>query len=139
MLPLLVRDWFVAEDHLGRRRDKKSPAAWRLERALTSKESDDGGPESGGAFREGRAKCWQGCVWAGLLSREIPEFRVLNALQWWKGKTACRRLREPLGGVPRGSENPVHARDLSMRENREIRGRPRVVMRRAGRAGRLGR
>ena len=64
------------------------------------------------------AKRWKGYVQAGLLSREINEFRVPTPLTWPEGNITGSAMRE-LSGDPARSENHcMHGN--SMYENREI-------------------
>jgi hypothetical protein len=69
-------------------------------------------------FREGAAKRWQGCVQAGLLSREINEIGVPTLSKRRKAtpQTAlCASRRRALRG-----QRTRACTSIFMRENREV-------------------
>ncbi len=92
------------------------------------------GPESCGGVREGVAEALTG-VRAGWAIEPRNE-----RCPGCRRSINCRKaiplaaFSRAVGG-PRGVEEPVHARDLSMRENREV---PRSPVCGDGRAGRAG-
>ena len=64
---------------------------------------------------------------AGLLSPEIAWIETPTLSFQAEGFTGWRRFRESLAGS-RGVGEPGHVRDLFMRENREIRSLPVVLV-----------
>src|SRR5467141_2965998 len=85
------------------------------------------------AFREGAAKRWQGCVQAGLLSREINEFGVLTLSKRRKA-TLLMALCASRRRAPRGRRTRA-CTSMFMGENREVPRLARGLDQWAGRSG----
>lgn len=83
--------------------------------------------------REGAAKRWQGCVQAGLWSREINEFGVPTLCHRWKA-TLLVALCASRWWAPRGQRSRA-CTSVSMRENREIPRLARPADHGVGRSG----
>jgi len=93
-----------------------------------------GGSESCGGVREGAAEALTGVRAGGVIE---PRNDMCPGCR----RGIKRRKATPLAAFsravcgPRGVGEPVHARDLSMRENREVPRSPACGDGRAGRAG----
>ncbi len=75
-------------------------------------------PSDASTLVRAEAKRSQGYVQAGLLSREIKEFRVPTPLTRPEGNIANSAMRELLGDPARSENHGMHG--IFMRENREV-------------------
>jgi hypothetical protein len=92
------------------------------------------GPVHALATREGAAKRWMRGARRPAMQPRNRQHRGADVL-WFSGRQhRWRRFSRAVSG-PRGVEEPVHARDLFMHENREISRSPACRDGGAGRAG----
>jgi hypothetical protein len=93
-----------------------------------------GGPESCGGVREDAAEALTGvCAGRAIEPRKGRHSGCRRGSNTRKATSLAAFSRA--GSGPRGVGEPVHARDLSMRENREVPRSPACGDGRAGRAG----
>ena len=91
------------------------------------------GPESCAGTREGAGEALTGVRAGRVIEPRNCSFGVPTLFKWRKATLPAAFSRA--GGGPRGVREPVHARDLSMRENREVPRSPACGDGWAGRAG----